>query len=79
MLSICAQEALKAYDKVRLPRANMVLKRSAWAGTLFESLPDNSDDTARFENLRRNLGVLWEPIWHHDIHGDLDTAIDMMQ
>lgn len=72
------REALRAYDKVRLPRANMVLKRSAWAGTLYESFPDD-DDTARLENLRSNLGVLWEPVWKHDMHEDLSAAIDMIR
>ena len=55
----------------------MVLKRSAWAGTLYESFPDDGD-TARLENLRSNLGVLWEPVWKHNMHEDLSAAIDMI-
>ncbi|KAL4070731.1 hypothetical protein J3A83DRAFT_4094105 [Scleroderma citrinum] len=73
------QEAFRAYDTVRLPRANMVLKRSAWAGTLYGSLPNNRDDTACFENLRSNLTALWEPVWHYNIQEDLSAAMDMLR
>ncbi|KAI6007119.1 hypothetical protein EDD15DRAFT_2383961 [Pisolithus albus] len=72
------QEALLVYDRVCRPRANMVLTRSAWAGEVYESLPHEADDDAKFEALRSSLAVLWEPVWRHDLRKHLATALDML-
>ncbi|KAI6047846.1 hypothetical protein EDC04DRAFT_2620157 [Pisolithus marmoratus] len=72
------QEALQVYDRVCRPRANMVLSRSTWAGEVYEALPCKVDDNAEFETLRSSLAVLWEPVWHHDLHKHLATAVDML-
>ncbi|KAG8219611.1 hypothetical protein J3R82DRAFT_565 [Butyriboletus roseoflavus] len=48
------QDVLRVYDRVRQPRANMVLERSAMAGELYESLR-NGDNSAIIQSLRINL------------------------
>ncbi|KAG6330766.1 hypothetical protein ID866_8322 [Astraeus odoratus] len=73
------REALQAYDLVRRSRANMVLRRSAWAGEIYESLPIDDNGTSQIVALRNDLSVLWEPVWHYDFHDDLVTAVDMLQ
>lgn len=77
--SFNVQEALRVYDRVRCPRANMVLTRSAWAGEVYESLPCKADDNTKFETLHSSLAVLWEPVWRHDLQEHLATAMDMLR
>ncbi|KAJ7460974.1 FAD/NAD-P-binding domain-containing protein [Mycena galericulata] len=66
------EEVLKAYDAVRQPRANMVLERSFRAGIIYEGYgkPGYGAD-----DMEGHLAGIWEPIWRHDLDGDVATAI----
>jgi len=69
------EDVLHVYDRVRRPRANMVLERSAMAGELYESLC-KGDNEAIIQNLRVQLSRQWEFIHRHDLVADLESAIE---
>ncbi|EIW76211.1 hypothetical protein CONPUDRAFT_130691 [Coniophora puteana RWD-64-598 SS2] len=64
------QDVLKAYDEIRRPRANKVLKASAAAGDLYEVW--NKD--ASVNELEPRLHGLYEWVWYHDIQEDIASA-----
>ncbi|KAJ6488508.1 FAD/NAD-P-binding domain-containing protein [Mycena vitilis] len=66
------EDVLKAYDVIRQPRANMVLERSARAGTIYESFGKPGYGVNEMEAL---LAGIWEPIWRHDLDADVASAI----
>jgi salicylate hydroxylase len=69
-------KALNAYDAVRRPRSQKLVKTSREAGMLweFEGL-DVGDDLEKFE---QNAMKRMDWIWDHDITQDLDRARAMM-
>lgn len=75
------QNVLHIYDRVRRPRANMVLRRSVWAGGVHDSLLplDGDGETSRLKRFKEDLAVLWEPVWHHDHRKDVDLALSMLE
>ncbi|KAJ7043105.1 FAD/NAD-P-binding domain-containing protein [Mycena alexandri] len=66
------EDILKAYDAVRQPRANMVLKESFRAGVLYEALGKPGYGPNDMEG---HLAGIFEPIWRHDLDGDVASAI----
>ncbi|KAJ7684581.1 FAD/NAD-P-binding domain-containing protein [Mycena polygramma] len=66
------EDVLKAYDVIRQPRANMVLERSARAGTIYESFGKPGYGVNEME---AHLAGIWEPIWRHDLDADVASAI----
>ncbi|KAJ6582846.1 FAD/NAD(P)-binding domain-containing protein [Mycena sp. CBHHK59/15] len=66
------EAVLKAYDAVRQPRANMVLERSFRAGVIYESYGKPGYLAA---DMAGHLAGIWEPIWRHDLDGDVASAI----
>jgi len=66
------EDVLKAYDKVRQPRANMVLEGSLRAGVIFESYGSPGYGA---DDMEGHLAGIWEPIWRHDLDGDVAAAI----
>ncbi|KAJ7771617.1 FAD/NAD-P-binding domain-containing protein [Mycena metata] len=66
------EDVLKAYDAIRQPRANMVLKESFRTGVIYEAFGKpgyGADDMAGHLAGRR------EPIWRHDLEGDVASAV----
>ncbi|KAH0838116.1 hypothetical protein J3R83DRAFT_6362 [Lanmaoa asiatica] len=72
------QDVLRVYDRVRRPRANMVLERSAMAGELYESLRKGDNGTV-IQNLRVQLSRQWDFVHHHDLGADLESALEMLR
>ncbi|KAJ7915511.1 FAD/NAD-P-binding domain-containing protein [Mycena leptocephala] len=70
------EDVLKAYDAVRQPRANMVLERSFRAGVIYEAF---GKPGYGFDDMEGHLAGIWEPIWRHDLDGDLATAITSLK
>ncbi|KAF7323219.1 Salicylate hydroxylase [Mycena chlorophos] len=66
---------LEAYDAIRRPRANFVLKESLRAGTIYESfgLPGYGA-----EDMEGHLANIWDPIWRHDIEADIAAGTTQM-
>ncbi|KAF5384994.1 hypothetical protein D9615_001183 [Tricholomella constricta] len=65
--------ALKAYDTIRVPRANMVLKMSADAGDIYEGRGMAGNTVP---DMRKQLAGIWGPVWHHDLAGEVRRAIN---
>jgi len=68
------QVVLEIYDKLRTPRANMVLERSITMGKIYDNYgpgPGNYNT----EDMRRLLTGKWEPVWHHDLKAEVDETI----
>ncbi|KAF8585330.1 FAD/NAD(P)-binding domain-containing protein [Ramaria rubella] len=62
------EPVLQAYDHIRRPRANSVLKASCAAGELYERI-----DCA-LEDMCRDLTGIWDFVWHHDLDEDFRAA-----
>lgn len=73
---VVEQAVLQAYDVIRRPRANMVLTASTKNGDVYEQFGPSG---GTIEGLKKDLPGCWEPIWHHDLHADIDKAIDWLQ
>ncbi|KAF7353667.1 Salicylate hydroxylase [Mycena venus] len=67
------EAVLKAYDTIRQPRANMVLERSFRAGAIYESFGKPGYSTGN--EMEGHLAGQWEPIWRHDLDGDVVEAV----
>jgi len=70
------EDVLKAYDAVRQPRANMVLERSFRAGVIYESY---GKPGYGLDDMAGHLAGIWEPIWRHDLDGDVAEAIESLK
>ena len=67
---------IKVYDRIRRPRANMVLERSIRMGDIYDSFGPNHYSA---EDMRRHLSGMWEPVLFHDIEGEVTEAIEAMR
>lgn len=56
----------------------MVLRRSFWAGELYESLQGDDDEEA-IASLRKQLSTLWDPVLRHDIGQDVEAALQRLK
>ncbi|KAJ7724174.1 hypothetical protein DFH07DRAFT_855076 [Mycena maculata] len=70
------EEVLKAYDTIRQPRANMVLRESFRAGVIYESYGKLGYGLGEMGG---HLARIWEPIWRHDLDGDVAAAIESLK
>ncbi|KAJ7789406.1 salicylate hydroxylase [Mycena olivaceomarginata] len=59
------------------PRANMVLKESFRAGVIYENFGKAGYDTGA--DIEGHLAGIWEPIWRHNLDGDVAAAIASLQ
>lgn len=66
------KNVLDTYNNIRVPRANMVLQRSAEMGEIYEGYGAGGDT---IEGIQRRLTGMWEPVWHHDLAGEVESAI----
>ncbi|EIW86939.1 FAD/NAD(P)-binding domain-containing protein [Coniophora puteana RWD-64-598 SS2] len=63
-------DVFKAYDEIRRPRANKVLRASAAAGDLYEIWREG----APVHELEPRLHDLWGWVWYHDLREDIASA-----
>jgi len=63
---------LKAYDTIRVPRANMVLEMSTAAGDIYEG---RGKGGCSVSDMRSQVTGLWEPVWHHNLAKEVEHAI----
>lgn len=56
----------------------MVLKESALAGELYDSLHSDADDES-IANLRKQLSNLWNPVLRHDLDKDAEVALQRLR
>lgn len=69
--------ALRAYDEVRRPRTQKLVKTSREAGMLWDlELEGVHDDLEAFEN---NASTRMSWLWDHDISKDLEEALNIMK
>ena len=64
---------LKVYDRIRRPRANMILEGSIRMGDIYDSFGLNHCTP---EEMRQRLSGKWNPVWLHDIEGEVTEAIE---
>ena len=67
---------IRVYDRIRRPRANMVLERSIRLGDIYDSFGPNHYSA---KDMRRHLSGMWEPVLFHDIEGEVTKAIEAMR
>ena len=56
----------------------MVLRKSFWAGELYESLQGDDDEEA-ITSLRKQLSTLWDPVLRHDLDQDVEVALQRLR
>ncbi|KAG6873982.1 hypothetical protein C0995_007938 [Termitomyces sp. Mi166 len=70
-LSDNPQDVLKAYDSIRVARANMVQKMSTMMGNIVDS---HGPSSGTIPEIQEQLRDIWDPIWHHDLKGEIKRA-----
>ncbi|KAG5342255.1 hypothetical protein C0989_004099 [Termitomyces sp. Mn162] len=65
-------DALKAYDSIRVARANMVQTMSTIAGNIYEKRGPGGGTNAQ---LREQLKAIYHPVWHHDLKEEVKRAV----
>jgi salicylate hydroxylase len=71
------EKAVQAYDAVRRPRSQRLVKTSREAGMLWEFEGEGVGDD--LENLELNATQRMDWIWDHEIAGDLTLAMKIMK
>lgn len=66
------QAVLKAYDRLRVPRANFVLRGSIRAGRIYEGFGESGPSA---EGIKKDIEGMYEKVWHHDLEGDVKEAV----
>jgi salicylate hydroxylase len=65
------QDIVNAYSKVRVPRANFVQAHSKGTGEIYDSFNPKADSA---EDIVRQMKDRYDPVWFHDLEGDIKTA-----
>ncbi|KAI0060946.1 FAD/NAD-P-binding domain-containing protein [Artomyces pyxidatus] len=69
------EAVLRAYDQVRVPRANGVSRGSKFAGEVYDGLgPSGSSSEGR----RADLDLIFDAAWHHDMEADVRMSVDWL-
>ncbi|KAI0060928.1 FAD/NAD-P-binding domain-containing protein [Artomyces pyxidatus] len=66
---------LRAYDQVRVPRANGVSRGSKFAGEVYDGLGPSGPST---EGRRADLDLVFDAAWHHDMEADVRMSVDWL-
>jgi salicylate hydroxylase len=74
-LTFTPQSILSAYSAVRAPRANFVQSHSTGSGEIYDSFNPQTDTA---EDIVRQMKDRYDPVWFHDIDGDIRTAEDLV-
>lgn len=67
---------LKAYDRLRVPRANFVLRGSIRAGRIYEGFGKSGPSA---EGIKNDIEGMYEKVWHHDLEGDVGEAVTRLR
>ncbi|KAF7436423.1 hypothetical protein PC9H_003256 [Pleurotus ostreatus] len=70
------EHILNAYDSARRPRGNMVLEASARMGRITTRYGKSGYSN---EDMRTKLAGIWSPVWHHDLHEDINKAMESLR
>lgn len=69
------QAVLQAYSQVRRPRAQAVWELSHRAGCIYEHHGPHGPTR---EGLAEDLRDMMDPIWHYDLDGDVQSAVQIL-
>ncbi|KAA1468748.1 FAD/NAD-P-binding domain-containing protein [Dentipellis sp. KUC8613] len=70
------EDVLKAYDRIRRPRANAILLRSKACGDIYEGHGESGPSS---HGRKTDLHYLWEEVWHHDLDADIQVGLDWLR
>ncbi|KAI0699364.1 FAD/NAD(P)-binding domain-containing protein [Cerioporus squamosus] len=70
------EAVLQVYSRIRQPRAQMVWEGSRYAGRVYD-MQGPSEPTA--EGIRKDLGDMYDPVWHHDMEADVERAVTSLR
>jgi len=68
-------EILRSHDRVRVPRANSVLRASTCAGEIWEGRGDHGPS---LEGRRIDTTGVWDWIWNEDLDAQVETAVNCL-
>ncbi|KAH0587003.1 hypothetical protein H2248_005822 [Termitomyces sp. 'cryptogamus'] len=66
-------DVLKAYDSIRVARANMVQKMSTIKGNIVDRRGPGGGSIPQIQEQLRDI---WNPIWHHDLKAEVKRAAE---
>ncbi|KAG6851334.1 hypothetical protein H0H93_005732 [Arthromyces matolae] len=66
------ETALKAYDDLRVARANAVQRMSTHMGNIVEKRGAGGETNAQ---IRDQVTGIWDPIWHYDLNEEVKRAV----
>lgn len=69
------EHVFQAYDVIRRPRANFVLKASARTGDIYEM---RGPSGGTIDGIRKDLPGIWD-FWYYDLHEDFMKAVQLLQ
>lgn len=67
---------MSVYDAIRVPRANMVLERSAETGDMYDGY---GETRCNMEEFRTRFAGRFEPVWHHDLEAEIAAALHAIE
>ncbi|OCH96423.1 FAD/NAD-P-binding domain-containing protein [Obba rivulosa] len=67
---------LEAYNRVNMPRSQMVWEASKSAGEKYHGFGGHGLTP---DGLREDLHDQWSPIWHYDIHDSMQAAVQWLK
>jgi len=65
-------DVLKAYDEIRVPRANKIHQDTIEVGNIYECRGKRGGSP---QQMREQLEGIWDPVWYHDQNKDVEQAI----
>ncbi|KAE9411502.1 FAD/NAD(P)-binding domain-containing protein [Gymnopus androsaceus JB14] len=67
-------DILAQYNRVRPPRANAILRKSQWAGEIYDSYRSEEDNG----RIQQCLSGYLEDVWGHDLEKDVASAFEVL-
>ncbi|OCH96428.1 FAD/NAD(P)-binding domain-containing protein [Obba rivulosa] len=70
------ESVLESYNRIRLPRSQMVWKGSERAGEIYDGCGKHGLSA---EGIQTDGDGQWSPVWHHDMNDDMQTALQWLK
>ncbi|PCH34043.1 FAD/NAD(P)-binding domain-containing protein [Wolfiporia cocos MD-104 SS10] len=66
------ESVLRAYDRVRRPRAQMVWNGSYNTGKIYDGKGEHGLNA---DGVKQDIGTRWDDVWHHEVDDDVTLAV----
>ncbi|KAI0077462.1 FAD/NAD(P)-binding domain-containing protein [Panus rudis PR-1116 ss-1] len=70
------QSILQVYDEIRRPRSQYIADKTSATGDIYDGRGPSGMSA---EGIQKDLENRFDDVWHHDLHADLNRAIEELQ